>query len=122
MICIYSTDTIVAWSQKSWEKVVRITMIMTTSVIAMATRAVTATTSNKANEDSQSEKASQSSFISSINTTRRRIVTTTTEYWESTKERLRKNPILIWIPLLFLLLLLALVGELPFHLVSLSRV
>ncbi|XP_042882143.1 uncharacterized protein LOC122259442 isoform X3 [Penaeus japonicus] len=103
-------NTIVAWSQKSWEKVVRITMIMTTSVIAMATRAVTATTSNKANEDSQSEKASQSSFISSINTTRRRIVTTTTEYWESTKERLRKNPILIWIPLLFLLLLLALVA------------
>lgn len=101
-----------AWSQKSWETVVRITMIMTTSVIAMATRAVTATTSNKVDEDSQSEKASQSSFISRINTTRRRMVTSTTEYWESTKERLRKNPILIWIPLLLLLLLLALVGEL----------
>ncbi|XP_047475070.1 uncharacterized protein LOC125029226 isoform X3 [Penaeus chinensis] len=103
-------NTIVAWSQKSWETVVRMTMIMTTSVIAMATRAVTATTSNKVDEDSQSEKDSQSSFISRINTTRRRMVTTTTEYWESTKERLRKNPILIWIPLLLLLLVLALVA------------
>ncbi|XP_042241959.1 uncharacterized protein LOC121879401 isoform X2 [Homarus americanus] len=98
-------NTVVVWTKKTWHSITRITTLITTSFIMMAARAVTPTA---ADSSSTSEKSSRYSFLSTINTTRRKMTRVTTEFFESTRERLRKNPILLWIPLLFILTLLAL--------------
>ncbi|XP_066965627.1 LOW QUALITY PROTEIN: uncharacterized protein [Macrobrachium rosenbergii] len=83
------------WSRKTVNTITRITTIITASIAMMAARAVTASSSGEKIE--KEEKSSSMSTLEVI----------TTKY-QAFCDRLRKNPILLWIPLLFILLLLAL--------------
>ncbi|XP_071532845.1 uncharacterized protein [Panulirus ornatus] len=103
-------STVVSWTKKTWQNITRITTLITTSFVMMAARAVTSTASDSSDVSSTSEKTARYSILSTINTTRRKMTTVTTEFFESIKDRVKKNPILLWIPLLFILLLLALVA------------
>ncbi|XP_064080466.1 uncharacterized protein LOC135197276 isoform X2 [Macrobrachium nipponense] len=84
------------WSRKTVNTITRITTIITASIAMMAARAVTASSSS-------SEKIEKEEKSSSMST----LEVITTKY-QAFCDRLRKNPILLWIPLLFILLLLAL--------------
>ncbi|KAK3871908.1 hypothetical protein Pcinc_022972 [Petrolisthes cinctipes] len=102
-------NKVVAWSQRTWQSITWVSTVITTSIVMMAARAVTARRHDTS--DSTRDRAGKStSFMSSLTRTTRRVTTTTTDLLTSTKERIRKNPILLWIPLLFIILLLALVA------------
>ncbi|XP_069936393.1 uncharacterized protein [Cherax quadricarinatus] len=98
------------WTKKTWQSLTRVTTIIVTSVFMMAATAVAGATANKVCDLSTSEKSSKYSFLSTMNTSRRKIMTVLTEYFESTRNYLRKNPVLLWIPLFLLFLLLAIVA------------
>nr|XP_045606712.1 uncharacterized protein LOC123763584 isoform X2 [Procambarus clarkii] len=103
-------STVMVWTKNTWQTITRICTIITTSIIMMATRALTTATAADTGVSSTSETSSKYSIFSTMNTSRRKVMTVTTELFESSRNRLRKNPILLWIPLLFILLLLALVA------------
>lgn len=98
-------STVMVWSRKTWQQITRITTIITASITMMAASALTPT--SKEDMDIDEKKSSSHSFTSTVRETRTRIVTTVSEKYNAACERLRKNPILIWIPLLLILLLLA---------------
>ncbi|KAK7066087.1 hypothetical protein SK128_019778 [Halocaridina rubra] len=105
-----SRNSVVVWSRKTWYTITRITTIITASIAMMAARAVSA--SHKESDVMLEKKVSRySSFKSSVSTIKNRVVTTLSNNYTRVCDYLRKNPLWIWIPLLFILLLLALIAH-----------
>lgn len=112
-------ESLFTWRTLSWRSVKRITTYITTTVIMMVVRTVTSqqqqqqssTSDSISTSTSTSEKLSKHSFWSSVRSSSRWVVDASTRIVTSSREHLKKRPILIWIPLIPLLLLLVLVAS-----------